>query len=189
MARWPGEGGNGGGGRCASERLARAKREVKEGARRGGTIQGCSRWLLYCGGGSSCAERRRGTGGGIDRSVHRLLKEEEAEVANKGGVRAEGVAGWLLTMAWETGGGLVRRGQGAEDGDARPACPREEDEGGAGGWAGQRPRPSGGLAAVAQKEGKGSGAAGVEGEVGRDWAESGVGLEFKRNSFRISIYF
>jgi hypothetical protein len=136
MARWPGEGGNGGGGRCASERLARAKREVKEGARRGGTIQGCSRWLLYCGGGSSCAERRRGTGGGIDRSVHRLLKEEEAEVANKGGVRAEGVAGWLLTMAWETGGGLVRRGQGAEDGDARPACPREEDEGGAG-WLGR----------------------------------------------------
>jgi hypothetical protein len=37
---------------------------------------------------------------------------------------------------------------------ARPACPREEDEGDAG-WAGQRMMPSGGLAVVAQKGGKG----------------------------------
>jgi hypothetical protein len=32
------------------------------------------------------------------------------EAANKGGVRGEGVVGQLLTMARETGGGLVRRG-------------------------------------------------------------------------------
>jgi hypothetical protein len=51
------------------------------------------------------------------------------------------------------------------------------------GWAGQRPRPSGSLAAVAQKEGKGSGPAEVEGEAGHGWAESGAGPEFKRNSF------
>jgi hypothetical protein len=57
------------------------------------------------------------------------------------------------------------------------------------GWASQRSRPSGGLAAVAQKEGRGSGLAGVEGEAGRSCAESGAGLEIKRNSFRISIYF
>jgi hypothetical protein len=37
---WPGDGGNGDGGRCASERLARAKREAKEGARRGGAVRG-----------------------------------------------------------------------------------------------------------------------------------------------------
>jgi hypothetical protein len=42
---------------------------------------------------------------------------------------------------------------------------------------------------LAQKEGKESGLAGVEGEAGRSWAESGVGPEFKRNSFRISIDF
>jgi hypothetical protein len=51
-------------------------------------------------------------------------------VANKGRVRGEGTAGQVLTMAWETGGGPVRHGQGAEDGSARPACLREEDEGG-----------------------------------------------------------
>jgi hypothetical protein len=45
-ARWLGDEGNGGGGRCASERLTRAKREAKEGARRGGAVRGCSRWLL-----------------------------------------------------------------------------------------------------------------------------------------------
>jgi hypothetical protein len=44
--RWPGIGGNFGGGWCASERLARAKREAKEGARRGGAVRGCSWWLL-----------------------------------------------------------------------------------------------------------------------------------------------
>jgi hypothetical protein len=53
-------------------------------------------------------------------------------VANKGGVREEGVAGQLLAMARETGSGPMRRGQGTEDGFARLACPREEDEGDAG---------------------------------------------------------
>jgi hypothetical protein len=57
-------------------------------------------------------------------------------VANKGRVREEGAMGRLLAMAWETGGGPVRRGLGVEDGGARPACPREEDEGGVG-WLGR----------------------------------------------------
>jgi hypothetical protein len=86
--------------------------------------------------------------------VCRLPEEGEAKVANKGGVREEGTAGQLLTMAREMGGGPVRCGRGAEDGSARPACPREEDEGDAG-WVGQRMMPSGGLAVVAQKGGKG----------------------------------
>jgi hypothetical protein len=64
-------------------------------------------------------------GGGIDGGVRRLPEEGEAEVANKGGVREEGVAGQLLTMAQETGGSSVRHGRGAEDGGAWPACPRE----------------------------------------------------------------
>jgi hypothetical protein len=98
--------------------------------------------------------------------VRRLLEDGEAEVANKGGVREEGTTGRLLAMAREMGGGPVRRGWGAEDGSARPACPREEDEGGAG-WADQRSRPSGGLAATTQKKGKESVLAGVEGEAGR----------------------
>jgi hypothetical protein len=65
----------------------------------------------------------------------RQLPEEgegEGEVANKGGVREEGAAGWLLAVARETGGGPVRHDRGAEDSGARPACPREEDEGSAG---------------------------------------------------------
>jgi hypothetical protein len=33
--------GEGNGGRCAGERLARAKREVKEGVRRGGAVMSC----------------------------------------------------------------------------------------------------------------------------------------------------
>jgi hypothetical protein len=49
-------------------------------------------------------------GGGIDGGVHRLPKEGEAEVANKGGIREGGVAGQLLAMARETGSGPVRRG-------------------------------------------------------------------------------
>jgi hypothetical protein len=57
------------------------------------------------------------------------------------------------------------------------------------GWAGQRLRPSGGLAVVAQMEGRDSGPAGVEGGTGHGSAESGAGSEFKRNSFRISIDF
>jgi hypothetical protein len=66
-----------------------------------------------------------------DGGVRQLSKEGEVEVANKGGVRGEGAAGRLLTMAWETGGVPVRHDRGAEGGGARPACPREEDEGGA----------------------------------------------------------
>jgi hypothetical protein len=38
--------GNGSGGRCAGERLARAKREEEDRVRRGGAVRGCSRWLL-----------------------------------------------------------------------------------------------------------------------------------------------
>jgi hypothetical protein len=38
--RWPDDGGNGGAGRCAGERLARAKRGAKEGVRRGGAVRG-----------------------------------------------------------------------------------------------------------------------------------------------------
>jgi hypothetical protein len=68
--------------------------------------------------------------------VRQLTEEGEAKVANKGGVREEGVVGRLLAMARETVGGPVRHGQGAEDGDARPACLREEDKGGAG-WLGR----------------------------------------------------
>jgi hypothetical protein len=37
---------NGGGGRCAGERLARAKREVEDRVRRGGAVWGCSQLLL-----------------------------------------------------------------------------------------------------------------------------------------------
>jgi hypothetical protein len=77
-----------------------------------------------------------GTGGGIDGGECRLPEDGEAEVANKGGVREEGVAGWLLTMLRETGGGPVRHGRCAEDSGARLSCPREEDEGGAS-WLGR----------------------------------------------------
>jgi hypothetical protein len=63
--------------------------------------------------------------------VRRLPEEGEAEEANKGGVRGEGTMGQLLAMARETGSGPVRHGRGTEDGGARLACPREEDEGGA----------------------------------------------------------
>jgi hypothetical protein len=45
-ARGPGDEGNSGSGQCADERLTRAKGEVKEGARRGGAVRGCSWWLL-----------------------------------------------------------------------------------------------------------------------------------------------
>jgi hypothetical protein len=130
-------------------------------------------------------------GDGIDGSVRRLPEEGEAEVANKGGVREEGAAGRLLAMAWETGDDPVRCDRSVEDGGARPACQREEDEGGAGWLAG--PTKGRGLVVVwrrwPKKEGRESGPAGVEGVAGRGWAESGAEPEFKRNSFRISIYF
>jgi hypothetical protein len=85
-------------------------RERRRRERAGAVLSGGSRWLLYRGGGSSCIERWRGMGGGIDGGVHRLPKEGEAEVANKGGIREGGVAGQLLAMARETGSGPVRRG-------------------------------------------------------------------------------
>jgi hypothetical protein len=46
-----------GSGRCAGDRLARAKREAEDRVRRGGAARRCSRWLLLGGGGSSCAGR------------------------------------------------------------------------------------------------------------------------------------
>jgi hypothetical protein len=63
----------------------------------------------------------------------------------------------------------------------------EDDRAGRAGWAGQRPRPSGSLAAVAQKKGKESGPAGVEGEVGRGWAKSRVGRELKKILFEFQL--
>jgi hypothetical protein len=90
------------------------------------------------------------------------------------------------------GGGAPGGGNSAREAVvAAPAGrPEEEDDrAGRAGWTGQRPRSSGSLAVVAQKEGKESGPAGVEGEAGRDWAESGVGPEFKINPFQISIDF
>jgi hypothetical protein len=63
-------------------------------------------------------------------------------------------------------------------------------EGGAAGWADQRPRPRGGWRWRPNGRGKGSGTVGVEGEAGRGWAESIARIEFKKkNSFRISIDF
>jgi hypothetical protein len=87
--------------------------------------------------GREAAGRRWSEGSTIDGGVRRLPEEGEAEVANKGWAREEGTTGRLLAMAREMGGGPVRRGRGAEDGGARPACLREEDEGGAG-WLGRR---------------------------------------------------
>jgi hypothetical protein len=85
-------------------------------------------------------------------------------------------------------GGGAPGGRSACELVAAPAGrPGEEDD--QAGRAGRRPRPSGGLVTVAQKEGRESGPVGVEGEAGRGWAESGIRPEFKRNSFRISIDF
>jgi hypothetical protein len=75
--------------------------------------------------------------------------------------------GWPLTMAQEMGGGPVRRGQGTEDGGARPACPREEDEGGVCTSAREeRGRPGGPAGRWA------SGPARGRGELGRGWVEN-----------------
>jgi hypothetical protein len=93
--------------------------------------------------------------------VRWLLEEGDAEVANKGGVREEGTSSQLLTMAREIGSDPVRRDRGVEDGGARPACPKEEDEGGAG-WLG-RPK------AEAQWRFGGGGPKGGKGE----WAGQG----------------
>jgi hypothetical protein len=80
-------------------------------------------------------------------------------VANKAGVRGEGVAGRLLTMVRDTGGGPVRRGRGTEDGGARPACPREEDVGGA-------------RTSAREERGRPGGPARGRGEVGRGWVKN-----------------
>jgi hypothetical protein len=103
-------------------------------------------------------------------------------VANKGGVREEGTEGQLLAMAWETGGGPVRRGRGAEDGGARPSCPREEDEGGMG-WLG-RPK------AEAQWQFGGGGPKGGKGEwPGRGGRRGGPWLGRIRSRARIQKKF
>jgi hypothetical protein len=103
-------------------------------------------------------------------------------VANKGGVREEGVAGRLLAMAQETGGGSVSHGRGAEDGSAWPACPREEDEGGAG-WLDQ-PK------AKAQWRFGGGGAKGGKGEwAGRGGRRGGPRLGRIRSQARIQKKF
>jgi hypothetical protein len=114
--------------------------------------------------------------------VHRLPEAGEVEVANKGGVRAEGTAGCLLAMARETGGGPVRRGRGTEDAGAQPACPREEDEGGARTSAREERGRPGGPAGwwVGMGERGGGPRLGQKPEMGQS---------FKRNSFRISIDF
>jgi hypothetical protein len=108
--------------------------------------------------------RGGGEGGAIDGSARRLPKEGEAEAANKGGVRGDGAAGWLLPMVWETGGGIVRHGgawrtaalgridRGRET-RARPAHQRWRRGEGHLGWL------AGGLALG-------------RGEVGRDWAKN-----------------
>jgi hypothetical protein len=87
-----------------------------------------------------------------------------------------------------------RGGAGWPDGGGeRPVAVEHHDGGGGshfGRGIGRGVLGGGGVVpSVAQKEGKESGLAGVEGEAGRSWAESGVGPEFKRNSFRISIDF
>jgi hypothetical protein len=101
---------------------------------------------------------------------HRLPEEGEAEATNKGVVRGECSAGWVLTLARETGGGPVRCGRGAEDGDARSACPREEDEGGAHTSARKR-----GEGRVGRPKATGSACRWVvrgRGEVGSGWVKN-----------------
>jgi hypothetical protein len=73
-------------------------------------------------------------------------------VANKGGVREEGAVGRLLAMAWETGGGPMRRGRGPH-----------VSEGGEGkaGWDGRRP-----LGRLAGGPARG------RGEVGCGWVKN-----------------
>jgi hypothetical protein len=109
-------------------------------------------------------------------------------VANKGGVREEGAAGWLLAMVQETGGGLVRHDRGAEDEGARSACLREEDEGGAG-WLG-RPK------AKAQWQFGGGGPKEEEGETGwlgrpkAQWPKTGDGPKLKKkflSNFKLNL--
>jgi hypothetical protein len=103
-------------------------------------------------------------------------------VANKGGVREGGVAGRLLAMAQKMGGGPVRHGRGTEHGGARPACLREEDEGGTG-WLG-RPK------AEAQWRFGGGGPNGGKGEwAGRGGRRDGPRLGRIRSRARIQKKF
>jgi hypothetical protein len=86
-------------------------------------------------------------------------------MTNKGGVRGEGTVGRLLAMVWVMGGDPVRRGRGAEDGGARPACPREEDEGGVHtSGREERGRPAEGHWAGGPAQGRG--------EVGHSWVKN-----------------
>jgi hypothetical protein len=62
-------------------------------------------------------------------------------------------------MARETDGGPVRRGRGAEDDSAQPACSREEDEGRA-------------HTSAREERGRLGGPAQGRGEVGRGWVEN-----------------
>jgi hypothetical protein len=65
-----------------------------------------------------------------------------------------------------------------EDDRAGPTCRRERA--GRAGWAGQRPRSSGGWQQRPNGRGKGSGLAGVDGEAGCGWAVSGARPKFKK---------
>jgi hypothetical protein len=58
--------GTGGASQCVSQRLARAKREVKEGERRDGVVRGCCRWLFIGRGRELMHWVMAASGGGID---------------------------------------------------------------------------------------------------------------------------
>jgi hypothetical protein len=146
-------------------------------------------------GGVGCGEMRRGWGafyrcrgeaGWSDGRGERPAVVERHD-GGGGGRFGRGSTGEWCSVRFRSGKGrgAVGCACACEASVAAPAGqPGEEDDrAGRAGWAGQRPRPSGGLAAVAQKKGKESGPAGVEGEAGCGWAESGVGPEFKRNCF------
>jgi hypothetical protein len=92
------------------------------------------------------------------------------------------VAGWLLAMAWERGGGPVRHDRGAEDDGAPPTCPREEDEGGACTSAKEeRGRPGG--SAEGHWVGRLVGRHGGEGTGAATGSKTGDGPKFKKNFF------
>jgi hypothetical protein len=130
-------------------------------------------------------ERDGRTVEGNDRHRWSVMMVVEATVSGGDRPGSDGGSGALAISEAEGGGASEGGTRKCEAALAAPAGrPREKDDrAGRAGWADQRPRPSGGLVAVAQKEGKESGPAGVEGEAGRGWAKSGVGPEFKRNSF------
>jgi hypothetical protein len=97
----------------------------------------------------------------------------------------------LWPIREQKGEGAARRHVSTRggSGDASQSARGGRRPGGAG-WLG-RPKAESQwwLVAAAQKEGKESGPAGVEGEAGRGWAEFEAGQEFKKNSFRISLDF